>query len=75
MNQLLLMSNIAENYIERIPSIDWFQLLHLANEKKNYITNIIETDTGPRRQKRARDAYARFVKAVINRTEPLADVG
>lgn len=75
MNQLLLMSNIAGNYIERIPSADWLQLLHLADEKKNYITNIIETDTGPLRQKRARDAYARFVQAVINRTEPLADVG
>ena len=74
-SQLQLMSNIAENYIERIPSDDWLQLLDLATEKQYYITNIIETDTGPRRQKRARDAYARFVQTVIDRTEPLTDVG
>ncbi len=47
MSQLLLMSNIAENYIERIPPDDWLRLLHLAAEKKIYITNIIEADTGP----------------------------
>jgi hypothetical protein len=65
------MSNIAENCIERIPSADWLQLLDLAVEKENYITNIIEAETGPRRQKWAREAYARFVQAVINRTVPL----
>lgn len=74
-SQLLLMSNIAENCIERIPSADWLQLLDLAVEKENYITNIIETETGPRRQKCAREAYARFVQDVINRTLPLANAG
>jgi len=74
-SQLLLMSNIAENYIQLIPSADWLQLLHLAAEKDNYITNIIETDTGPRRKKIAREAYTRFVQTVINPTEPLAKVG
>lgn len=74
MSQLLLMSNIAENYIERIPSDDWIQLIDLASEKKQYITNIIEVDSGPRRKRRARDAYARFVQTVTNRKNPLADV-
>jgi transposase len=70
-NQLLLMSNIAEYYINLIPSADWIQLLHLAVEKENYITNIIENDTGPRRKKMARDAYSRFTETVINRYLPL----
>ena len=74
MSQLLLMCNIAENYIERIPSDDWIQLIDLASEKKQYITNIIEVDSGPRRKRRARDAYARFVQTVTNRKNPLADV-
>jgi transposase len=74
-SQLLLMSNIAENYIERIPSADWLQLLHLAVEKENYITKVIDTDTGPRRRKWAREGYERFVQTVINRIEPLARAG
>ena len=74
-SQLLLMSNIAENYIEQIPSTDWLQLVHLGDEKENYITNIIETDTGPLRKKWAREAHARFVQTVIKRAFPLADAG
>jgi len=74
-SQLLLMSNIAENYIELIPSADWLQLLHLAVQKEDYITNIIETDTGPLRQKTARQAYQRFLQVVINRPQLLANTG
>jgi len=74
-SQLLLMSNIAENYIELIPPKDWLQLLRLASENDNYITNIIEADNGPRRKKKARIAYDRFVQTVINRKEPLAKTG
>ena len=71
-NQLLLMSNIAEQYIQMIPSTDWSQLLHLAEQKANYMTNIIEADTGPRRQKTAREAYTRFVQTVVNRPKARA---
>lgn len=70
-SQLLLMSNIAECYIDLIPSADWLQLLHIAVEKDHYIKNIIENDTGPKRKKQARDAYMRFSEIVINKNMPL----
>ena len=56
-SQLLLMSNIAENYLELIPPVDWVRLINLAVEKRAYITNIIDSDTRPRGQKKAREAY------------------
>ena len=71
-NQLLLMSNIAENDIERIPAADWHQLLHLAIQKDRYITQTIAEDTKPRRKKAAEIAYTRFQNAVVDRHEPLA---
>jgi hypothetical protein len=71
-SQLLLMSNIAEHYLKIIPSSDWFELIHLATEKGNYMSNIIESDGRPRRQKKAREAYRRFVEAVIEHATPLA---
>lgn len=71
-SQLLLMSNIADNYLHLVPPADWLQLLDLAAQNDSYINNIIETDTGPRRQERARLVYGRFIHNVINRTEPLA---
>lgn len=74
-SQLLLMSNIAETYIELIPTKDWLQLIRLAVENHDYMTNIIETDTGPRRKNDARIAYERFVQTVVNRKEPLAKAG
>ena len=74
-SQLLLMSNIAEHYIHLIPSDDWLQLRQLAAEKDDYITGIIERDTGPRRKKTAREAYNRFLETVINPAKPLAKVG
>ncbi len=70
-SQLLLMSNIAEKYLDLIPSADWLRLLQLAVEKEDYITGIIESDAGPIRKKTAREAYARFVEVVINRAETL----
>ena len=74
-SQLLLMSNIAETYIEQIPQQDWLQLLRLATENHGYITKIIESDTGPRRKKEVRNAYDRFVQTVIHQKEPLAKAG
>ena len=74
-SQLLLMSNIAEHYIDLIPSADWLQLRQLAAEKHDYITGIIETDTKPRRKKTARAAYTRFIDTVLNHAEPLAKAG
>lgn len=70
-NQLLLMSNIAGSYLHLIPSAEWLQLLDLAAQSERYIKNIIEAETGPRRQERAYLAYDSFVKNVINKTESL----
>ena len=70
--QLLLMSNISENYLDLIPSADWSRFINLAAEKHEYITNIIESEPGPSRQQKAREAYIRFVESVINNTEPLS---
>jgi transposase len=71
-SQLLLMSNIAENYLGLIPPADWCRLINLATEKRDYIINIIESDTRPRGQKKGCQAYSRFLETVINNREPLA---
>ena len=70
--QLLLMSNIAENYLGLIPVADWLRLINLATEKRDYIVDIIQSDPGPKRQKQARDAHSRFVEAVINGSRLMA---
>ena len=64
-SQLLLMSNIADNSLDLIPAGDWLKLINLAVEKDSYITNIIDTETKPRRRKKAREAYDRFAQSVI----------
>ena len=71
-SQLLLLSNIAENYIELIPAGDWLQLLDLVVEKDNYITQTIADDTKPRRKKAAQEAYERFRHTVVDREQCLA---
>jgi transposase len=70
--QLLLMSNISENYLEFIPAADWLRLIELATEKREYMTNIIQSDPGPKRQQQAREAYTRFVDSVINGSQLMA---
>lgn len=74
-SQLLLMSSIAENYVKSIPDADWRQLLDLATRSDGYINNIIEMETGPKRQKKARRAYDRFAQTVIDNNTPLAETG
>jgi len=74
-SQLLLMSNIADNSIDLIPAGDWLKLINLAVEKDSYITKIIDTETKPRRCKKAREAYERFTRIVISPTQPLAETG
>ena len=74
-SQLLLMSNIAENYVKSIPVPDWLQLLDLATCNDKYISNIIEMETGPNRQKKALQAYARFLQTVIGNNIPIAKPG
>jgi len=71
-SQLLLMSNLADKYLSLIPQVDWCHLINLATEKNAYITNITESDTRPRGQIKAREAYNRFIETVIKHTEPLA---
>jgi len=70
--QLLLMSNIAKNYLGLIPVADWLRLIDLATEKRDYMNNIIQSDPRPKGQKKAREAYIRFVDAVINGSQLLA---
>ncbi len=74
-SQLLLMSNIADNYSNLIPVADWLQLLDLATQNDKYITNIIEMETGPNRRKNARQAYARFVETVFDNDQRRAKAG
>jgi transposase len=71
-SQLSLMSNIAESYVKSIPAADWLQLLDLAAQSDEYINNIIEMETAPNRHKKARQAYARFEKTVIDHDPRLA---
>jgi hypothetical protein len=49
-----------------ISTLLWCQLLDLAAQSDEYINNIIEMETGPDRQKKARQAYARFAQTVID---------
>ena len=74
-SQLLLMSNIAQNYLKLVPQADWLRLLELAAEKRNYLSGIIEKETGPRRKKTVCKAYQHFAQTVISRKEPLARTG
>jgi hypothetical protein len=71
-SQLLLMSNIAERYLDLIRPTDWCRLIKLSKEKRDYINNIIESDTRPRAIKKAHQAYSRFIETVINNKVPLA---
>lgn len=64
--QLGLMSNLAASYIEQIPAADWLQLLELATHKHEYITRIIEQESGPRRQQAAHKAYDTFRLTVLD---------
>jgi len=64
--QLLLMSNLAEKYLNIIPQADWLHLIHVATEKDAYITHIVESDTRPRAKIKTREAYDRFLETVIN---------
>jgi len=68
--QLLLMSNIAEQYLHFVPDADWAHLLALAKEKSDYIVQTIESDDRPRAKKKAMEAHSRFVQNIIQ--QPLA---
>lgn len=70
-SQLLLMSNIAEHYLRLIPSADWFRLVNLATEKRDYISNIIDSDPRPLAKVKALEAYTRFTANVLNQAAPL----
>ncbi len=70
------MSNLgfAQKYLRLIPQADWCHFINLTTEKDGYIPNIIESDTRPRGQKMAYEAYSQFVETVINHTGPLAKI-
>jgi transposase len=69
--QLLLMSNISENYLSLIPQDDWDRLINLAAKKEDFIQGIIESEARPKVQKRAYDAYGRFIDTVLHHKEPM----
>jgi hypothetical protein len=71
-SQLLLMSNLADNFLHLIPAADWLKLISLAAERDAYITGIIDADSKPRRRNKARQAYDQFVQSVILRKQSLA---
>jgi transposase len=73
--QLLLMTNLAENYIDLIPAPDWHRLIDLATKKHVYITRIIENDTKLRSREAAQKAYARFRETIVVPQESLAKTG
>ncbi|HEU0073821.1 MAG TPA: IS630 family transposase [Dehalococcoidia bacterium] len=70
--QLLLMSNLGENHLDLLPAADWQQLLDLASAKAEYIAQIIDNETGPRRRKAAENAYTHFRLSVLDRQQPLS---
>jgi hypothetical protein len=72
-NQLLLMSNIADQYLDLVPASDWQRLIKLAVEKHTYITDIIDTETKPRLCKKGREAYDRFIQSITLQMQPLAE--
>jgi hypothetical protein len=71
--QLLLMSNLAEHYPTRIPPDDWQQLRRLATDRHTYLTTIIDAETRPRCQIKARHAQQRFTEAVLHAHPTLVD--
>ena len=71
--QLLLMSNLAEKYLNFVPQADWLHFIQVATDKAAYIRNIVQTDTRPRGRIKTRQAYNRFIETVIKRKEPLAE--
>lgn len=70
-SQLLLMNNIADNYLISIPPGDWGHLLDLADKSQKYINQIVENETGPIRYKKASNAYALFVQTLKDKEHPL----
>jgi len=71
-SQLLLMSNIADNFPGLTSAGDWLRLINLAVEKDSYITKIIDTEAKPRPRKKAREAYNRFAQSVTSQKQSLA---
>ena len=64
-SQLLLMSNLAQDYASEVPPRDWLELRELFVAKSPYIAGIIDAETGPRRLKRARKALQQFNETMI----------
>jgi len=73
-SQLLLMSNLADHYRDQVPTRDWHKLVELTSAKADYLTTIIDTETKPKRQQKARHAREHFndtVPAILTTDRPL----
>lgn len=64
-DQLLLMVNIAQVYLDSVPPNDWLRLVKLGVEKADYMRKIIDNEKGPLRQRRAAAALSRFNELVL----------
>ncbi|MFO8151919.1 IS630 family transposase [Thioalkalivibrio sp.] len=64
-SQLLLMCNIAQDYLRDIPAADWSRLIELAYQKTDYIRGIIEFEPGPYRKRKAESALEKFNEIII----------
>lgn len=63
-NQFLLMKNIGHSYREVIDDEDWFALVRLVREKKDFIQNIIANSTKPKVKKWTQEAFLELAKFV-----------
>jgi len=59
-DELFLMSNIMRDYAHQVPKQDWAQLRELFIARRDYILNIIHSESGPRRQDRVLLAHKHF---------------
>ena len=64
-DELLLMANIARAYLALVPKQDWQRLVQLGTDKAAYMRNIIDSETGSRRQPRAVEALRQFHQVVL----------
>ena len=66
-NQMLLMGNLFTDYHDKVPSGNWEEFIHVFTDSRETITQLIESDKGPIRRKRALTALQQLTNIV---TEP-----
>jgi len=59
-SQLLLMSNVAQGYLELVPTQDWRQLTELIATKADFLASIVNSESKDGRRCKAQQALQRF---------------